>query len=153
MKHRKLRIAWTAGCGVLCLLLIAFWVRSFEWRDHLFFPITGSRVLMIDSMCGTLTARAVNDINVVMIVGNEWRHDRESVSDLLGAMQRFRPAFRFRWFGDGFAAPHWFAAVVAAVLALIPWIRQITWRFSLRTLLIVATVVAVGLGMIVAAVR
>jgi hypothetical protein len=27
MKFRKLRIAFSAVCGVLCLLLIALWVR------------------------------------------------------------------------------------------------------------------------------
>ncbi len=31
MRFRKLRIAWSVGCGVLCLLLIVLWVRSY-WR-------------------------------------------------------------------------------------------------------------------------
>jgi hypothetical protein len=29
MKHRKLRIAWSLGWGVVCLALIAMWVRSY----------------------------------------------------------------------------------------------------------------------------
>jgi hypothetical protein len=33
MKYRKLRIAWSVGWGVLCLLLVALWVRSYWWRD------------------------------------------------------------------------------------------------------------------------
>jgi hypothetical protein len=33
MKHRKLRIAFSALCGVLCLLLIGLWVRSY-WRTE-----------------------------------------------------------------------------------------------------------------------
>ena len=40
MKYRKLRIAWSIGCGMLCLLLIVLWVRSYSkkrsslsWRD------------------------------------------------------------------------------------------------------------------------
>jgi hypothetical protein len=34
----------------------------------------------------------------------------------------------------------------ALVIATLPWFR---WRFSLRTLLIVTTLIAVGLGLIV----
>jgi hypothetical protein len=30
MKHRKLRIAFSAVCGMLCLLLIFLWVRSYS---------------------------------------------------------------------------------------------------------------------------
>jgi hypothetical protein len=33
MKYRKLRIAFSAGCGMLCLLLIALWVRSYSHAD------------------------------------------------------------------------------------------------------------------------
>src|SRR4051812_24381488 len=28
MRFRKLRIAWSVGCGLACVLLIALWVRS-----------------------------------------------------------------------------------------------------------------------------
>ena len=28
MKYRKLRIAFSAVCGIVCLLLIALWVRN-----------------------------------------------------------------------------------------------------------------------------
>jgi hypothetical protein len=45
--------------------------------------------------------------------------------------------------------PHWLAVVLTAAIAASVWIR---WRFSLRTLLIVMTLVAVGLGAIVCAV-
>ena len=31
MKYRKLRIAWSVGCAIACVLLIALWVRSY-WR-------------------------------------------------------------------------------------------------------------------------
>lgn len=35
MKHRKLRIAWSVGGGIVCLLLILLWVRSYWWADLL----------------------------------------------------------------------------------------------------------------------
>jgi hypothetical protein len=31
MKHRKLRIAWSVAWGVIAVLLVALWVRSY-WR-------------------------------------------------------------------------------------------------------------------------
>ncbi len=34
-KYRKLRIAFSATCGIICLLLIALWVRSYYRVDSL----------------------------------------------------------------------------------------------------------------------
>jgi hypothetical protein len=42
--------------------------------------------------------------------------------------------------------PHCFAAFLVTIFAALPWFR---WRFSLRTLLIGMTLVAVVLGLIV----
>jgi len=33
MKYRKLRIAWSVAWGVVCLLLVALWVRSYSRWD------------------------------------------------------------------------------------------------------------------------
>jgi hypothetical protein len=33
-RFRKLRIAFSAVCGIACVLLIALWVRSYMWRDN-----------------------------------------------------------------------------------------------------------------------
>jgi hypothetical protein len=49
--------------------------------------------------------------------------------------------------------PHWFPVLLTAMLFTVPWIRQLSWRFSLRTLLIATTLVAVVLGLICYAVR
>jgi hypothetical protein len=59
-----------------------------------------------------------------------------------------------RWgFGLGiysYVVPHWFCALILATFSVAPWIRR---QFSLRTLLIVTTLVAVVLGLIVWQVR
>jgi hypothetical protein len=52
--------------------------------------------------------------------------------------------------GLGRAFPYWPFVATAATVSLIPWLR---WRFSLRTLLIATTLVAVGLGLFFAASR
>jgi hypothetical protein len=46
--------------------------------------------------------------------------------------------------------PHWLPILLSAALVAAPWLR---WRFSLRTLLIATTLVAVVLGAIVYATR
>ena len=46
--------------------------------------------------------------------------------------------------------PHWALVLFFAVIAILPWFR---WRFSLRTLLIATTLVAVVLGLAVYLVR
>jgi hypothetical protein len=48
---------------------------------------------------------------------------------------------------------HLIPAVVIGGLATIPWLRQLRFRFSLRTLLFASTLVAVALGLIVWASR
>jgi hypothetical protein len=44
------------------------------------------------------------------------------------------------------ALPHWMLVVTFTAFGVAPWIR---WQFSLRTMLIATTLVAVGLGLIV----
>lgn len=44
---------------------------------------------------------------------------------------------------------HWILVLCPAVASLLPWIGQLEWRFSLRTLLIATTLIAVVLGLIV----
>jgi len=54
--------------------------------------------------------------------------------------------------GAGPQVPIWFLVVLTSALATLPWIRW-TSRFTLRTLLIVTTLVAVVLGLIVVVLR
>ena len=35
MRFRKLRIAWSVGCGIVCVLLIVLWVRSYFHSEGL----------------------------------------------------------------------------------------------------------------------
>ena len=71
----------------------------------------------------------------------------------LGVFERARdrPNQLWRWETDEVGSfyvdvPHWFLAILLASIATAPWLR---WRFSLRTLLIATTLVAVVLAIIV----
>ena len=48
-----------------------------------------------------------------------------------------------------FGVPHWFAVVILVAIATLPLSYRFTFGFSLRTLLIATTLVAVALGLIV----
>ena len=48
----------------------------------------------------------------------------------------------------GFVVPSWFVVGQSPVLAICPWIRHLSWRFSLRTLLVIMAIVALVIGLV-----
>ena len=147
MKYGKLRIAWSVVWGVLCLLLLALWVRSF-WRTDLVSRINSQRIATTyGSQYGTVYfahfdagigyRRSSNSS-----APRPWAYESLTgyvANNGLFAWERHQTSIYV-------ALPHWLVAVVATGIGASCWIP---WRFSLRTLLIAATVVAVGLGMFV----
>jgi hypothetical protein len=138
---RGLRIAWTVGFGILCLLLIALWVRSYWWIDVLAGPDISDRLFSLTSNSSGLT-----------LAGYETSHPAVSPwsTTTFSSLNTHRSYFLFTIAQGpevcGAQTPHWFAVTLFATLAAVPWIR---WRFSLCTLLIAVTLVAVGMGLIV----
>jgi hypothetical protein len=164
MKYRYLRIAFSAVCGIICLLLIVLWVRSFWVHDF----IRVQHGILIDG-----NARAMGQIFTFVSskgrctcvhVTNDakpwwFRRNILPYSPEEGEVFPFNVRQNHIWMGFdaywssttayGVFAPHWFLVMLTASLATLPWIRW-SRRFSLRTLLIAITLVAVGLGLIVA---
>jgi hypothetical protein len=68
----------------------------------------------------------------------------------LAAIRQLENRWGFGLVSDWGVIPHWFPVLLLATLATAPWLRR---RFSLRTLLIATTLVAVGLGVVVYAAR
>jgi hypothetical protein len=64
MSFRKLRITLTAFCGMLCVLLIAFWVRSYYIADILLGRITITRSFNVASGLGKLGISDFPDVYV-----------------------------------------------------------------------------------------
>jgi hypothetical protein len=148
---RGLRIAWTAGFGILCLLLIALWVRSYWWVDSVRFPISRSSNLGGWSVEGTIAViKGTHDPGFFNVPGRMVRHhvvNRRVLDNRPQIRRGNHGPFGFGVMAGNIPyAPHWFFVFVLSVLAILPWIR----RFSLRTLLIATTLVAVVLGVIVA---
>jgi hypothetical protein len=145
MKYRKLRIAWSTACGILCLLLIALWVRSYFGRIGVEVFATHDHRYEIHSLDGKLLG--IRWMRIYL--GYEWTAQRSEGTyfNLIS-----RPRFGLGYISDGaellaIVIPYWLPSSSLTVLAAtLPWLR---WCFSLRTLLVAATLVAVILSLAV----
>src|SRR3954451_974802 len=146
-RFRKLRIAWSVGCGVAAVLLIVLWVRSYWIGDSLRLPASEIRI-SIFSVKGTLST-SVYRRPIRPPQDWEWRSQR--VSHMMPVIVPGR-SWSYRSDGPGtyLIFPHRFMVLITVVLAAAPWLP---WQFSLRTLLIATTLTAVVLGMAVWATR
>ena len=154
MKYHNLRIAWSVFWGVLAALLLVLWVRSYLRLDSCA-RLVGPKVLIImssqgDLGIGRLTPPPGGFRSSWSVTSNPpeskrlwWSlADRLPLSLLGIRYQQFSPNMTL------FAVSYWLPSLITAALATTPWIRQPT-RFSIRTLLIATTLVAVVLGLIV----
>ena len=155
---RLLRIALSASCGVACLLLIVLWVHSYWYRDL---------VMAQHPAWGDITVTSLQS-KVSWIVGRprpsrqKPRFEMRSIPIALAIaeMEGMEPALpeghsassftTERWRDSfGMVLPYWFLILCVLVLAAVPWL-PLSKRFSLRTLLIATTLIAVVLGLVVA---
>jgi hypothetical protein len=138
---RFLRIGWSVVCGILCLLLIVLWVRSYWRMDVVHFPT--SRETLGNSAYGIIQVSVFpKGVPIGWKAGWGW----ESMP-----LNKARKRPSWRWSsGNHFAVhfPIWAAVLATLVIAAVPWVHRAK-RFSLRTLLIAMTVVAVAIGLIV----
>ena len=134
IRFRKLRIAWSVGWGILCVLLLVLWMRSHSWLD----------VLATHSKHGVVSWRGA--LSIVWdgppdtSGGLEWVAMR---SDEPGWL---RDSVQSRSASVIFTVRHLAAVFITMTVAAIAWAPS---RFSLRALLIATTLVAVVLGLIV----
>lgn len=143
---RYLRIAFNAVCFVCCVLFIVLWVRSY-WRLDQLLKVAADGYSGIQSESGWVGVWWSDDPNLSLYGRTGWRlrtfdgprflPDEPPLTLILRPLKRV---------GDILQIPYWMVLVVTALVTAVPWFR---WRFSLRTLLITTTLVAVGLGLIV----
>jgi hypothetical protein len=138
MKYRKLRIAWSAIWCILCLLLIALWVRSYWVHDVLRGKCPVAAGFHCDLTCGVISFDVFTSNQTI-----EWTWNT-------GPPMTSHYKWWFRKYDTWYhvAVPHGFLVLIAGSIALTtaPWTKL---RFSLRTLLIAMTLAAVVLGVIV----
>ena len=149
MKYRKLRIAWSGTSCVLCLILLVLWVRSYSAAD-----LIGCGNVQNDS--ATLTAlissrgvlvlqrhTSANSPSLSKWTSGSWEHH---VTPPRSPASRFTLSNSDALFAIG--CPMWFLGLLLILSAWLPWSGLIE-GYSLRTLLIATTLVAVVLGAVV----
>jgi len=146
---RYLRIVFSALCGIACVLLIALWARSYWSGDAISWRLSKDKSFALISNGGHITFYHKKFRNYV----DPTRSLDSSVSYFtLPVRTETSYGFDFvnNWGLLSVDVPDWFLVLLSASLAAVPWLR---WRFSLSTLLIAMTAVAVVLGFIVWSVR
>lgn len=141
---KQLRIAFSAVCGIACVLLIVLWVRSYWQTD----------AINLGARWGVISENG--KLAMLEIVTEKAHKSRWLFLGIERRQLEFPPENYFLGFGytpppyslDVFA-PHWFFILVFATFAMAPWIHW-SKRFSLRTLLIAMTVIAMILGTVIA---
>jgi hypothetical protein len=151
MLRRLLNIA-SIVCVVLCVALMGMWVRSYRYGDELHGHIAGTDCYLVTApgrfkFEGFYLPSALNDWS------SEWKSGRSLDPRKLGVTHAggiISPlGFGAEFLGhqaivDG---PYWFLVLTAGSLAMafrLPW----PLRFTLRSLFIATTFLAVVLGMI-----
>ena len=147
MKYRKLKIASSVVCGVLCLPVIALWVRSYEFKDSIWLSGT-NHGLQINSLTGHFAVYIITRPSPnSKFVPSQTAHDQISGR----WVEMFDKNVLGFYFGRNgrelrIDVPHWFCVLVIVMVGVVAW--RIEWRFSLRTLLIGMAAVAIFLGLI-----
>jgi hypothetical protein len=143
IRFRKLRIAWSVTCGVAAALIVVLWV------------ISRSRYSGIEGHVGKQSFSVVSSLGQINIhlfttkaVGSlSWRFTDSAV---VAGEVVMPDHWGFQLYpnkaGLGVFVKYWVLVLMAGIAAAGPWIR---WRFSLRTLLIVMTLIAVVLGLFI----
>ncbi len=147
MKHRKLQIAWSVAWGIVAVLLIALWVRSYWWCDDLVGPLGATRSFYVWSDKGHIGVGLVGQRMRSLADGGPWAIASEWTGDVPPefAALPWLPT----WAQERCViAPNWSLLLLTGMIATAPWLHW-SRRFTTRTLLIATTLVAVGLGLIV----
>src|SRR5262245_36091813 len=139
-----LRFAASAAFVMLCLLIAASWVRSYWAYDTLTLVQPKTPVYYgVGAAQGVLMFVLPTD-KTLLAKFREWQWQLNTLTFQSIALPT---KFGFAFFRDStevdLAVPHWFALLLSAALAALPWLR---FRFSLRTMLIVTTLIALLLA-------
>jgi hypothetical protein len=163
MKHRKLRIAWSVAWGIVAVLLIALWVRSY-WRTDIlrlstrqsvysYLACYGEIGVAIDWSPGSPSFPGGSGKSVFFDSSakmNSWEPDEgHPLMNLCGFRLRNYLLNTYMRRVFTFSLPFWFAFLACLLFAMLPVVRW-SMHFSIRTLLIITTLIAIGVTFVVA---
>lgn len=143
MKFPKAGRAWFIFFGIAGVVLAAMWVRSYWWVDTV--ELNGARARWS-------LGSGQGEVGLGVQSTSHFRGPAPAVQ-----YERYKPNFKYSFprpsflgfvliwnsVERGFLVPYWALVVGVTLAAIFP---RLMWRFSLRALLIFATVIAVLLG-------
>ncbi len=137
-------VAVSAPSSAATLLMIYVWFHSYYWNNTIQ-GVIGNQRLQFTSGHGVLSLLVFPERDSPNFPDRSWIHQR------FGALNEPETSWKFGQMvprGIKVAVPHWFTAAFFGSLAAIPWLGLLLLphRFSLRTLLIAVTLLAVILG-------
>jgi hypothetical protein len=145
MRFRNLRIAWSAACLVAGELLLLFGVASYSEIAGVPNQIATVYKLKVAADHGRMGLVWTSSVGTQARILLDLAHEVQSENKPSGT---FGFAFARMSLGNVFICPFWFPVVLVISLAAVPWIHW-SRRFSLRSLLIVTTLIAIVLGLAV----
>jgi hypothetical protein len=149
---RVLRIGWSVWWGLVAALLCVLWVRSYWWVDVVVVPLTKGHYLSAASPPGCIGGVMVEPSQNA-VPNSAWMRMTINSNDYISSTAddfKFSRVWGGFYFGpSGYVVPNWCCILLCAVLGAAPWGLPSRLRFSLRTLLIATTLIALGLGAIV----
>jgi len=136
------------------VLLIVLWVQSYYWVEVFQLPTTKNNVLQIGLIPGRFLIGEIDQPRAWWISHPIPAVDFRDIivsGDFLtsGHIPSFEEMLQMKFPGH-VSLPYWLIIIPTGIFAVAPWLR---WRFSLRTLLVGTTLVAVVFGLIVWSMR
>ena len=153
MRFRKLRIAWSVVWGVVAVLLLVLWIRSYWWVEILRLPATRHHVIECNLIPGQVLVGVIDEARLWYPGGCLSTVDFKDIIGSYSVITSRRPTYEELLqlkFPGYISLPDWPIVIPTGVLALVPWLF---FRFTLRTLLLAITAVGVLLGLIVWSIR
>jgi hypothetical protein len=147
---RYLRIGWTVLFGLVAVLVGALWVRGY-WIGDGFYSRVGQRFSFCYCALGTvqLTSFVGDDGDTRLFYMEHSTFLADEAPDLWFESNRQFANSGIDYVtgehGDYWVIRCWFLALITIAAAAMPWLPL--KRFSLRTLLIATTLIAVVLGL------
>jgi hypothetical protein len=155
MLRHRLRIAWSVFFAVLTVALCVLWVRSDYQGTILSLETPDGNHFGIASIAGHVLLgrphaehQSNSRVEVRSLPINSWSLDSPLTSQQVRNLSGMELGRKER--GLLLSIPHWALLLVCAECAILIWLPV---RFSLRTMVILITLVAMVLGLVVWSVR
>ena len=151
LRFRRLRIALSAFCGLTAVLLLVLFVWSYWWLGAIVIPLSRNRVVALYAIKGTVGAGTS-----IAQRRRPLTFDALSADRAIEVWRDVNVTPPSPWFGGiikiketdliSVYLPTWIVIGVVVAMSVAPWTR---WQFTLRTLLIATTLIAVLFGLMV----